>query len=540
VAGLATTFGSGAMTNYIADFSHADCILLVGSNPSHAHPIIGLEMKQAARHGTKIIVVNPREIDMCKHAKLFLQLNPGTDVALINGIMKVILDEGLEDKTFIADRTENIEALKAAVQDYTLEKVEKITGVKRDLIVQAARLYAGAKPGSIAYTLGITEHSHGTDGVMSLANLAMLTGHIGKPGSGVNPLRGQNNVQGACDMGALPNVYPGYQAVDNPDIQKKFEAAWGVKLSPKVGRKLTELYQDAYEGKMKAFYLIGEDPALSEPDTHHVVKALKKLDFFVVQEIFLSETAKLADVVLPAASYAADDGTFTNTERRVQRVRKAVTAPGEAKPDWDIVAMVARKMGAKGFDYTSAGQIWAEMASLTPSMAGISYERLEQGGIQWPCPTPDHPGTPILHTKIFTRGRGHFVSIAYRPDVEQPDAEYPLVLITGRNLYHYHTGTMTHRVPGLIKLYPEERIEISPTDAAQLGIQNKDMVNISSRRGTVSCRAMVTRNSPPGSVYMNFHFTEVPTNVLTNNALDPISMTPEYKFCAVKVEKPKS
>ena len=539
MAGLATTFGSGAMTNNIADFENAGCIMLVGSNPTHAHPIIGLTMKQAAVHGTKIIVVNPREIDMCKYADLFLRLNPGTDVALVNGIIKVILDEGLENKAFIAERTENFEALKAAVQDYSLERVEKITGVARDLIVKAARMYAGAKPGSIAYTLGITEHTHGTDGVMSLANLSMVTGHIGKPGSGVNPLRGQNNVQGACDMGALPNTYPGYQAVDNPDVQKKFEAAWGVPLSPKIGLKLTDLYQEAYEGHMKAFYLIGEDPALSEPDTHHVVKALKRLEFFVVQEIFLSETAKLADVVLPAASYAADDGTFTNTERRVQRVRKAVSSPGESLPDWQITSWIARKMGAKGFEYTHASEIWAEMASLTPSMAGISYERLEQGGLQWPCPTPDHPGTPILHTKIFTRGKGHFVAIDYRPDAEQPDAEYPLILITGRNLYHYHTGTMTHQVPGLLKLYPEERIEISPLDATTLGIADKEMVRISSRRGNVSCKAKVTANSPKGSVYMNFHFAEVPTNVLTNNALDPISKTPEYKFCAVKVEKIK-
>ncbi len=537
MAGLATTFGSGAMTNYVADFSNADCIMLVGSNPTHAHPIIGLEMKQAARRGTKIIVVNPREIEMCQYATLFLRLNPGTDVALVNGIIKVILDEGLENKAFIAERTENFEALKAAVQDYTLDKVYSITGVSGDLIVKAARLYAQANPGCIAYTLGITEHSHGTDGVMALANLAMVTGHIGKPGSGVNPLRGQNNVQGACDMGALPNVYPGYQAVDNPEVHKKFEAAWGVKLSDRPGKKLTELYQDAYEGKMKGFYLIGEDPALSEPDAHHVVAALKKLDFFVVQEIFLSETAKLADVVLPAASYAADDGTFTNTERRVQRVRKAVPTPGQAKPDWEAVCLVARKMGAQGFDFKNASDIWDEIAAVTPSMAGINYARLEQGGLQWPCPTPDHPGTPILHTKIFTRGKGHFVPLTYRPDAEQPDSEYPLVLITGRHLYHYHTGTMTHKVPGLLKLYGSERVEISPEDAAAMGIKDREMVKISSRRGCVSCQAKVTASSPKGSVYMNFHFPDVPTNVLTNNALDPISGTPEYKFCAVKVEK---
>jgi predicted molibdopterin-dependent oxidoreductase YjgC len=453
--------------------------------------------------------------------------------------MKVIVDEGLQDHAFITERCENYPEFDKSLKNITLEKVESITGVPQSQIIQAARMYASNKPASILYTLGITEHSHGTDGVMALANLAMLTGNLGKPGSGVNPLRGQNNVQGACDMGALPGTFPGYQAVDDPEIRNKFENAWGVKLNPQIGFKLTELYQEAYEGHMKAFYLIGEDPALSEPDINHVIAALKKLDFLVVQDIFLSETAKLADVVLPASSYAADDGTFTNTERRVQRVRKAVPPPGEAKPDWEIVSLVARKMGARGFDYTDPALIWAEMASLTPSMAGITYERLENGGIQWPCPTAEHPGTPILHTKIFTRGKGHFVPVSYRADVEQPDKEYPLILITGRNLFHYHTGTMTHNVAGLMKYYPEERVEISPADAAALGIADKEMVSVSSRRGNVTCRAKVTGDSPDGSVYMNFHFTEVPTNCLTNNALDPISKTPEYKFCAVKVEKLK-
>jgi formate dehydrogenase alpha subunit len=539
VAGLATTFGSGAQTNFIEDIHNASCIMAIGTNTTSAHPIIGFKVKQAVKNGTKLIVINPREIRLCQFADLWLRLKPGTDVALLLGIMKVILDEKLQDQAFIDERCENLDELKKALQNIKLNEVETITGVPQSQIMQAARMYATSKPASILYTLGITEHSHGTDGVMALANLAMLTGNLGKPGSGVNPLRGQNNVQGACDMGALPNVYPGYQAVDNPDVQKKYEGAWGVKLNPKVGLKLTELYQAADAGQMKAFFLIGEDPALSEPDCNHVVKALKKLDFFVVQEIFLSETAKLADVVLPAASYAADDGTFTNTERRVQRVRKAVAPPGEAKPDWEAVSLIARKMGAQGFDYTHASQIWAEMASLTPSMGGISYERLEKSGLQWPCPTPDHPGTPILHTKIFTRGKGHFVPLAYRPDVEQPDQEYPLVLITGRNLYHYHTGTMTHQVAGLMKLYPEERVEISPADAKALGIADKEMVSISSRRGSVTCKAKVTADSQDGSVYMNFHFTEVPTNCLTNNALDPISKTPEYKFCAVKVEKIK-
>jgi formate dehydrogenase alpha subunit len=540
VAGLATTFGSGAMTNNIQDLGNASCIMVVGSNTTHAHPIIGLKMKQAARNGTKLIVVNPREIELCKFAAIWLRLRIGTDIPLIMGMIRVILEEGLEDKVFINERCENFAAFKECLQEYPLDKVEMITGVPRHQIIAAARLYATSKPAAVCYTLGITEHTHGTDGVMGLADLVMVTGNIGKSGSGLNPLRGQNNVQGACDMGALPNVYPGYQAVDNPDIQKKFENAWDVKLNPKPGLKLTEMYQAAFDKKMKGIFLIGEDPALSEPDVNHVVHALKNLDFFVVMELFLTETAKLADVVLPSASYASDDGTFTNTERRVQRVRAAVPSPDEALPVWQAVSRVARKMGGKGFSYTHASQVWDEMISLTPSMAGITYERLEQGGLQWPCPTTDHPGTPILHTKTFSRGRGQFIPLHYRTSAELPDDEYPLILTTGRHLYHYHTGTMTRRVPGLEKLYGEEFVEINPKDAFDRGIKQGDKVMIASRRGEVTARAKVTDVNPPGLVYMNFHFTESPTNVLTINALDPISKTPELKVCAVKIYKADS
>jgi formate dehydrogenase alpha subunit len=525
------------MTNNVEDLGNSACIMSIGSNTTHAHPIIGLKIKQTVKSGAKLIVINPREIELCKYATLWLRLRIGTDIPLIMGMIRVILEKGLEDKTFITDRCENFEELKESLKGYPLDKVEQITGVPRSQIIEAAILYATSKPAAICYTLGITEHSHGTEGVMSLANLAMVTGNIGKPGSGVNPLRGQNNVQGACDMGALPGTFPGYQAVDNPDIKKKFEAAWGVSLNPKPGLTLTEMYQAAFDKKLKMIYLIGEDPALSEPDINHVVKALRNLDFLVVQDIFLSETAKLADVVLPAASFAADDGTFTNTERRIQRVRKAVKAPGDAIPDWKIVCLIARKMGKSGFDYEHPSQIWDEMACLTPSMAGISYERLEKGGLQWPCPTAEHPGTPILHTRIFSRGRGRFVPLSYRLPAELPDAEYPLILTTGRHLFHYHTGTMTRRVPGLEKLYDEERVEINPKDAEAFGIANNDKVTAISRRGKVVARAKVTTANPVGLVYMNFHFWESPTNALTNNALDPISKTPELKFCAVRVEK---
>jgi formate dehydrogenase (NADP+) alpha subunit len=372
---------------------------------------------------------------------------------------------------------------------------------------------------------------------MALADLAMVTGNIGRPGSGVNPLRGQNNVQGACDMGSLPGTFPGYQAVNNPDVRQKFEAAWGCHLNPQPGLTLTEIYSAAYHKQVKAIYLIGEDPVLSEPDMNHTLKALNNLDFLVVQDIFLTETAKLAQVVLPAASFAAADGTFTNTERRVQRVRKAVPPPGEARPDWEIVCRIAQRMGKSGFDYTYPSQIWDEMARLTPNMAGISYARLDKGGLQWPCPTPDHPGTPILHTQTFTRGKGRFVPLSYRPSAELPDKEYPLILTNERSLFHYHTGTMTRQVPGLNKLRNEELVEINPEDAAALGIADGDWVKVRSRRGEVNSRVRVTTDSPAGVVSMTFHFAESPTNALTNSACDPISKTPELKVCAVSVEK---
>jgi len=537
VAGLAISFGSGAMTNNVKDINNAKCILAIGTNTTSAHPVIGFQVKQAVRQGTKLIVVNPRRIGLVNHADQWLRIRPGTDVALIMGMMRVIVEEGLQDQAYIASRCENYEAFGEALSTYPLDRVEKITGIPGEKIQQAARLYASSKPATILYTLGITEHTHGTDAVMALANLAMLTGNVGKEGGGVNPLRGQNNVQGACDMGALPGTFPGYQAVDDAATREKFEKAWDCRLNPKPGLALTEMYQAALEKKLKAIYLIGEDPVLSEPDMHHTVRALESLDFLVVQDIFMTSTAELADVVLPAAGFASDDGTFTNTERRVQRVRKAVPAPGEARPDWEITCMIARRMGKKGFDFTHASQIWAEMISLTPSMAGITFERLEKGGLQWPCPTPDHPGTPILHTKIFTRGKGKFMPLSYRPSAELPDQEYPLVLTNERSVYHYHTGTMTRQVAGLNKLRSEELVEINPADASRLGIKDGDRVCVRSRRREVTSKARVTEDSPEGVVCMTFHFRETPTNVLTSTAADPISKTPELKVCAVQVEK---
>jgi formate dehydrogenase (NADP+) alpha subunit len=538
LAGLANTFGSGAMTNNIEDIGHAHCIMSIGSNTTAAHPVIGFKVKQAVQQGAKLIVVNPREINLVRHAALWLRLKPGTDVALIMGMIRLILENGWQDQNFLDERCENFEAFKASLQDFPLDRVVDITGLTTDQIVTAAKIYACGGPSAILYTLGITEHTHGTDGVMALANLAMVTGNIGKPGAGVNPLRGQNNVQGACDMGALPTVFPGYQAVSNAGIRAKFEKAWRCTLNPQPGMTLTAMYQAAAERKLKIIYLIGEDPVLSEPDSHHTVEALKKLEFLVVQDIFMTETAKLAHVVLPAAGFASDDGSFTNTERRVQRIRKAVSPPGEAKPDWEITSLIARRMGAAGFEYKHAGEIWQEMLGLTPSMSGITYDRLEEGSsIQWPCTSSSHPGTCILHTEGFTRGKGKLIPLSYRPSAELPNEEYPLILTTERSIFHYHTGTMTRRVDGLNKLRGEELVEINPIDAAPLGIEQGDWVTVTSRRGKVKSKAKVTTDSPKGVIAMTFHFVETPTNILTNSACDPVSQTPEYKVCAVRVDK---
>jgi len=417
--------------------------------------------------------------------------------------------------------------------------VAKITGVPKEKVIEAARMYAGNGPAAILYTMGITQHTHGTDNVFGVSNLALLTGNLGKPSSGVNPLRGQNNVQGACDMAALPNVYPGYQKVDNPDAQKKFEKAWGCKLSGEKGLTLTEMMDGAYEGKVKALYIVGENPIISDPDSKHVEDALKKLDFLVVQDIFLTETARLADVVLPAATFAEKEGTFSNTERRVQRVRKAIDPVGESRPDWRIVCDIAQGMGAKGFEFESPAEIMEEIASVTPQYGGISYERLEEGGLQWPCPNPEHPGTLYLHKEKFgtPSGKGKFAALEYKPPAETPDDEYPLVLTTGRSLYHYHTGTMTRRVKGLNVLRTEELVEINQKDAESLGVADGETVSVVSRRGQVTAKARVTDDSPAGVVFMTFHFRESPTNVITNPALDPVAKTPELKVCAVRVEK---
>ena len=536
MAGLAATFGSGAMTNSIDEIEYTDLILATGTNTTENHPIIGAKVKRAVkRQGTKLIVIDPRKIDLVKYADIWLRQKPGTDVAVLNGLMNVIISEGLEAKDYIAERTEGFDALKAAVTKYTPEYVEKISGVPTEDLKKAARMYAKANRASILYAMGITQHISGTDNVKSCANLSMLCGNVGIEGGGVNPLRGQNNVQGACDMGGLPNVYPAYQQVVSDDVRKKFESAWGATLSPKPGLTIMEMMAAAGAGIIKAIYIMGENPLLSDPDLHHVKKELQKLDLLVVQDIFMTETAALADVVLPAASFAEKDGTFSNTERRVQRVRKALTAPGEAKADWEIICGISNKFGYP-MHYSSAKEIFEEVATVTPSYAGITYKRIEKEGIQWPCPTSEHKGTRFLHKDKFSRGLGLFSAVEYIAPNELPDQDYPFMMTTGRVIYHYHTGTMTRRAKGPSERCPESLVEINPVDAEKLGISDGQDVTVASRRGEVTARAQLTEKSAPGTIFMNFHFADAPVNLLTNPVLDPTGKIPEYKVCAVKLK----
>jgi formate dehydrogenase major subunit len=538
VAGLAAAFGSGAMTNTIGDIEDADVILVTGSNTTENHPVLSRHVKRAVSYrGAKLILVDPRRIKLAAFAHKWLRQNLGSDVAWINGMMHVIIAEDLYDKTFVENRADGFEELKKIVSNYTPDYVESITGIPAEELAAAARLYATAKAASILYCMGITQHSHGTDNVKSLANLAMLCGHMGKPGTGVNPLRGQNNVQGACDMGGLPNVYTGYQPVSDLAVAKKMEEAWGVKdLPTKPGLTVTQMFPKAHAGELKAFYIIGENPMVSDPDLNHAAACLKHLDFLVVQDIFLTETAQLADVVLPSRCFAEKNGTFSNTERRVQLVRKAVEAPGECKDDWQILCEIATRMGTP-MVYAGSREICEEIARVTPSYAGITYDRIAVEGLHWPCPTPEHPGTPILHREQFTRGRGMFHAIDYTPPAELTDDEYPLYLTTGRVLYHYHTGTMTMKSAGLNERVPECFVEISPKDAALYDLTDGAEVEIASRRGKITAKIQVSPKAVNGTVFIPFHFAQAAANRLTNAVLDPVSKIPEYKVCAVKLSQ---
>ena len=523
------------MTNSIGEVLNSDVVFITGSNTTAGHPVIGARIRQAKERGAKLIVADPRVIDLTSDADVFLQIMPGTNVALYNGMMNVIISEGLQNTAYIEERTEQYDDLVKAVSSFTPEKAAEICGVSADDIRAAARLYAQADKGAIFYTMGVTQHTTGTEGVMSLSNLALLCGNIGIESGGVNPLRGQNNVQGACDMGGLPGDLTGYQKVANPDALAKFEKAWGVKLSDKPGLTLTEIVHKAGHGDIKFLFILGENPMVSDPDLNHVEEALKNTEFLVVQDIFLTETAKLADVVLPAASFAEKEGTFSNTERRVQRVRKAIEPIGKSKADWVVLSDLLNRLGIEA-NYSNPSEIMAEIASLTPSYAGITFERLDQlGSLQWPCPTLEHPGTPYLHKASIARGKGLFKGIDYKPSNELPDADYPFVLTTGRVLYHYHTRSMTGRVAGLNKISPESFIEINPVTARNLGIKDGEKVNVSSRRGEISTTAKIVRTIKENVVFMPFHFAEGAANVLTNPALDPISKIPEYKVCAVNI-----
>jgi len=538
VAGLAAAFGSGAMTNPISDIEKSDVILITGSNTTENHPVLSTYIKRVASFtDTKLIVVDPRRIPITRFATIWMRQTLGTDVAWINGMMHIIIKEGLYDREYVEFRTEGFEELRATVEQYTPERVEKITGIPKDQLVEAAHLYAQANAASIFYAMGITQHITGTDNVKSLANLAMLCGNVGIEGGGVNPLRGQNNVQGACDMGGLPNVYTGYQKIDDPSVRNRMEKAWGVeKLPDKVGATVTGMMQMAHSGDLKALYIIGENPMVSDPDLNHAEDAIKNLDFLVVQDIFLTETARMANVVLPSAAFAEKDGTFTNTERKVQRVRRAVKPPGDAREDWKIISDLADKMGYP-MRYGNARDIMREIAEVTPSYHGITYDRIEVDGIYWPCLSMDHPGTPRLHEEQFSRGLGLFHAVEYIPPDELPDSEYPLYLTTGRILYHYHTGTMTMKSEGLNALAPECFVEISQEDALYYKIKDNDMLNVASRRGSIKARAKISSQAQKGAIFIPFHYAEAAANRLTNAALDPVAKIPEYKVCAVRIEK---
>jgi formate dehydrogenase alpha subunit len=536
VASLATIFGSGAMTNSIREIEGLEVIFIIGSNTKETHPVIANRMIKAYRKGAKIIVADPRRVPMTKFSELFLNLKPGTDIALLNGIAHVILKEKLYDMDFINERTEGFDSWKSTVDKFTPEYVEGITGVPKDDIVKAAKLYGCSRHAAIFYTMGITQHTCGTSNVNAIANLALLTGNIGRESTGINPLRGQNNVQGASDAGCAPNVYPGYQRVDLPEIRAKFEKAWGVSLSPNPGLKSTEMIPAAIEGSLKVLYIMGENPVVTDPNQHHTIEALKKLELLIVQDIFMTETAQLADVVLPSSCFAEKDGTFSNTERRVQRVRKAIEPPADAKNDMDIIMEISKRLGYP-MNYNSPDEVLSEFGEVWSAVAGITYNRIEKRGIQWPCPTKDHPGTEYLYKGGFPRGKVHFTPTDYTPPAEIADSDFPFVLTTGRNLYQYHSGSMTRRVKPIEKHAGKAYVEINPEDAKKIGIIDGDAILVSSRRGGINITARLTSKIPVGVVFIPMHYSEAAANVITNDALDATVKIPEFKACAVKITK---
>lgn len=528
MAGLAATLGAGAMTNSIAEIEDCPVIFVIGSNTTEAHPVISYRMKRAVKKGSRLIVADPRKIELTRWADRHFQHNVGSDIALLNAVMHEIIRNGHYDREFVGNCTEGFAELKEVVQEYTPERAAEICGLAPDEIRELAGILGTAEKAGLFYTLGITEHITGTDNVKTCANLQMLLGNVGVRSAGVNPLRGQNNVQGACDMGVLPDVYTGYQKASDPAVRKRFEDAWGTgELPDMTGTKIPAMFDGILHGDVKALYLAGENVVMSEPNQAHTIKALEKLDLLIVQDIFMNETAEYADVVLPATCFAEKDGTFTNTERRVQRVRKAVEPPGAARDDWWIIQQLAGRMGHP-MKYGSPEDIWNEIRSMTPSMQGITYKRIEGDGLQWPCCGDTDPGTEYLYCGgKFPKGRAVFHPAEWKPPAEVPDDEYPFTLTTGRRLWHYHTGTQTRRSAGFDEKFPEELIELNAEDAEKLNIHDDEYVWAVSRRGKVKVKAWVSGRMRPGVCFMSFHFHEACSNVLTNNAFDPVAGTAE-------------
>ncbi|MBT5774853.1 MAG: formate dehydrogenase subunit alpha [Dehalococcoidia bacterium] len=556
VVALQEQVGSGATSNSYEDYDNAGTLLVVGSDTSQNHPVVASRLRQAvATRGASLIVVNPIRIELCDVAEVHLQPRPGTDVALFNAMAHVILAEGLEDQTFIETRTEDFDSWRRVVDQVTPEVAEELTGVPAEDIRIAARLYARPRPdrdgnerGScLIWGMGVTQHTMGSDNARALINLALASGQVGGFGNGISPLRGQNNVQGCSDSGCLPNVLPGYAAVDDPEVNAHWSAGWGAELPTEIGLQSTAMIEEMIEGRLGTMYVVGENPLISDPYLAHAREAFEQLDFLVVQDIFMHETAAVADVVLPAASFAEKQGTFTNSERRVQLVRPIIEPPGEAREDWRITNEIARRVlkllerPDTGFHHESAGEVFDEMASLTPIVAGLSHQRLDlEGGIQWPCPEPDHPGTPRLFEEEFPRGRGKFVAVEQGPPAaELPSKRFPFTLITGRTLYHWHTGVITRQVPGLLATVPVVSVDMHPADAEQAGVQDGDDIQLASRRGEIIAQVHIGDRMQRGELFVPFVQLEgVAVNFLTNDQLDSAAGIPEYKACAVRLEAP--
>lgn len=537
VSGLINAFGSGAMTNSINEIYETDVIFVTGSNTTEQHPIIGSKIINAVKDGKKLIIADPRELHLSKFAEVHMRQLPGTDVALLNGLANVIIKEGLYNKDFIEERTENFEEFKNFVSKYTPEFVEGMTGVPADQIVKAARIYGEANRAMIFYAMGITQHVAGTENVMAIANLALLTGNVGKAGTGVNPLRGQNNVQGACDMGGLPDYLPGYGRVDNDERRRKYEEAWGVKLPNKVGLALTEAMDKIKTGEIKGMYIMAENPVLSDPDQTHVINVLEELEFLGVQDIFLTETAELAQVVLPGTTWLERSGTYTNTERRVQIFYKALEPYANSMPDWKIICEISNRLGYP-MNYASPEEILNEINKVAPIYGGITWKRLENSyGLQWPCRDENDPGTPILHAAKFARGKGKFHALEWKVPPEWRDKEYPFILTTGRVYYHWHTGTMTRKIPILEREAPVPFVEMNPEDMKEMNVRKNSIVKLTSRRGEITAFVRENKGLPRKVVFMPFHYKESPANKLVGDFLDPVSKIPELKVTAIKVEK---